>query len=203
MTASALIAGVVPWRTRPGEHGRQRLVGEDREGRRVVVLERRQEGEHRGREDGRASGTAAGCAKNTCVGVAPRSSAASSCAAVEALQARHEDQHAIGGDEGRLAEGRQEDAVVETASRRSSRVTSRQKIDGRDADDDAGRQHRRDDDEVVERARAGVDLASSRARRRARAAPTRRRPATPISEAVPQPVHQLAVGEQHAEPAAA
>ena len=53
-TASALIAGVMPCAHASGQHRRQRLVGENGEGRRVVVLERRQERDHRGREDRRA-----------------------------------------------------------------------------------------------------------------------------------------------------
>ena len=77
--------------------------------------------------------------------------------AIIALQTRQEDQHAIGGDEGRLAERRQEHAVEHFRLTRPLRDVLPEDH-RRNADDHAGRQHRRDDDEIVERARARIDL---------------------------------------------
>ena len=80
--------------------------------------------------------------------------------AVEALQARHDDQQAIGGNEAGLAEDRQDDALVEIGLgeiREAHHVLPEDHR--RNADDDAGRQHRRNGDEIKDAAGAVIDLA--------------------------------------------
>ncbi len=85
--------------------------------------------------------------------VAPRSRAASTELVVEALQPGEEHQHAVGGDEGRLAEHGEEDAVVEDAAvahaeLRGDAVPEEHRGD---AEHDTGDQDRRDEDGVVAR----------------------------------------------------
>ena len=84
------------------EHCGQRFIGEDREGRRVVILEGRQKRQDCRRENSRPQEGQQNVEEHLRLRGAEIEACFFLCA-IKPIQARHEHQHAIGGDEARLS----------------------------------------------------------------------------------------------------
>ena len=183
-----------------GQESGQRALGDDGEHRGVVVLERREERQHRGRQNRRLEKRQEDFAK----GLHMRRAQVQRrffLRHIKTLQARDENQHGVRGDESRLADDGEKETVVKNRVARGPEhgADAVPKQQRGNAEHHAGDQNRRDDDGVIPWADALLDLGQHQ-----RAGQTQRHRQQHYADAdeqtVAQAFDQLGVVRQHIKP---